>query len=94
MLHAAPDSADTTTRSGVSASAFCSALLRVEAAHFVAASLWEKRLGKWSCAKAAPIMRWHLTATPETVKQWLKSKGYPHQWLKPNNSTEPPNERL
>lgn len=55
-------------------------LLRVEAPHFVAGAIWV-RDGAWKCIEAAPILKWMVNESAETVREYLERKGWKHQWL-------------
>lgn len=58
-------------------------LLRVEAPHYVAASIWER--GR--CVRAAPIIRWMEGKPWNRVHGWLFARGYAWQWVKETNIT-------
>lgn len=56
-------------------------LLRVEAPHFVAASVWRQdESGVWRCTLAAPILAWMKSKTPGQVREYLESKGWRWTW--------------
>lgn len=58
-------------------------VLRVETHYFCAGSLWEKIGGTWSCVQAAPILRWMIGKTPDTVKLALLKMGARYEFLSP-----------
>jgi len=57
-------------------------LLRIEAPHYVAGAVWNKRNDGWCCVEAAPIIRWMVGKEASTVGDYLKRKNYHYQWLK------------
>lgn len=56
-------------------------LLRVEAPHFVAGAVWEKKGSLWACVQAAPIISWMKGKSSEYVQSYLKRKNWRYQWL-------------
>jgi hypothetical protein len=52
----------------------------VDAPHFCAGAVWEKGADGWRCARAAPIIAWMTTATPQRVHDWLLYKRYKWDW--------------
>jgi hypothetical protein len=56
-------------------------LLRVEAPHFVAGAIWQRSAGPWVCTEAAPILKWMINKSAESVRSYLERKGWKHQWL-------------
>lgn len=57
-------------------------ILRVQAPHFVAGSVWKRTRGHWRCTHAAPIINWFTRVLhPEVVEGWLRQNHYAFQWL-------------
>jgi len=59
-------------------------LLQVTAPHFCAGAVWQKREGKWVCVQAAPILKWMVGLSAETMKQrqpGMLRKGWTFVWV-------------
>lgn len=68
-------------------------LLRIEAPHFVAGSVWKRTSGHWRCIEAAPIINWFTRVNhPHVVEGWLRKNHYSFQWL-PDSQPVTANER-
>ncbi len=63
-------------------------LLRIEAPHFVAGAVWEKKGDHWNCIHAAPILSWMIGKSPESVVSYLKRKRYKYEWVSSPEATK------
>lgn len=60
-------------------------LLWVDAPHFYAAAVWQRRPDGWHCVDAAPVLRWMVGKPPAEVGAYLRRKGWQFGWT-PQNS--------
>jgi len=58
-------------------------ILRVEAPHFVAGSVWQRLPTGWACTHVAPILSWMNGKTLEQVDNHLTAKGWRYSWCRP-----------
>jgi hypothetical protein len=57
------------------------ALLRVEAPHFVAGAEFTRTDFGWKCSRAAPILAWMVGKYGDELGRYITRKRWPYRWL-------------